>query len=39
MGSKYSGVPASSKIAESNDIYPKKSFMWGDIGDIYFQLP
>lgn len=39
LGTKFSGVPPAKKIEEQNDIYMKKSFIWGDIGDIYFKLP
>lgn len=39
MRSKYSGVPYVEKIYVNNDMYPKKSYIWGDIGEIYFDLP
>ena len=39
LGSKFSGVPAASRILDKNEIYPKKSYIWGEIGNIYFSLP
>lgn len=39
FGSAYSGVPAAKQIHEKNDIHPKKSYIWGEIGELYFDLP
>lgn len=36
MRTKFSGVPYVEKRLVSNDLYPKKSYSWGDIGEIYY---
>ncbi len=39
LGTRFSGVPPARKIEETNDIYMKKSYIWGEIGEIYYKLP
>ena len=39
FGSSYSGVPTSKLVYEKNNIHPKKSYIWGEIGEIYYDLP
>jgi len=39
FGSEYSGVPYSRELVIKKDLYPKKSYLWGDIGEIYYNLP
>jgi hypothetical protein len=39
FGSGYSGVPYSKEMVVKRDLYPKKSYLWGDVGELYFDLP
>lgn len=39
MGSVSSGVPYVAAIHVRNDLYPKKSYAWGDVGELYYKLP
>jgi hypothetical protein len=39
FGSDYSGVPYSKELIVKKDLYPKKSYIWGDVGELYYNLP
>ncbi len=39
FGSEYSGVPYQTDKYVKRDLYPKRSYLWGDIGELYFDLP
>ena len=38
MASKYSGVPLQTSWIDKKGVYPKKSYLWGDMGMLYYKL-
>ena len=39
FGSVYSGVSYTRAAPAKSNIYPKISYIWGDLSDLYFNLP
>lgn len=35
----FSGVPLSKSFIARNELYPKKSYHWGELTELYFNLP
>lgn len=39
FGPSRTGVPYAKDFYAKKDAYPKKSYHWGEIGELYFNLP
>ena len=39
FGSDFSGVPFTKVYVARNDLFPKKSYQWGEIGPLYYDMP
>ena len=38
FGSEYSGAPYARELYANKDLFPKKSYIWGDLAFLYFKL-